>query len=237
MTRARILLSMLVVVLTVAACSQGPTPAQQATAKKAANEAAAQKKLDSFHKLLAMKRTDLAVAQGHIIDDNFPGTAAAASVAKALPALEAKVAKSTNARRLAGLWLYQVSPMAGGTQSTASIYNTRPEGVRVHLVLRRHTKWGTSAFLYDQPDKGFVCHKRCNVVMHFDGHRHVYKGYLPDGSEPAMFIKDYKGFIARLKKADKVTMEVTIKGRHVQTLVYETGGFDAAKWKPAKAGK
>lgn len=218
-----------------AGCSQpaGPTPAQQKAAQEAARTAAAQQKLDMFHKLMAMQRPQLAVPIGHEILDTYPHTPAAAEVAKVLPGIEAKAQAAAEARRLASLWIYQVSPMAGGTQSTAAINASKPSGSRVQLVLRRQTAWGTSAFLYDHsPGEHFVCRGQCNIVMHFDGARHVHRGYLPDGGEPAMFIKDYKGFTQRMAKAKTVDMDVIVKGEGQRTLVFETGGFDDAKWLP-----
>lgn len=233
MKRLHVCPALAVACLALAACSQqsAPTPQQRAAAQQAAQKAAAQKKLDMFHQLLAMQRPDLAIPIGQEILDKYPHTAAAAEVGEKLPAIKAKAQAEAEKNRLANLWLYQTGPMAGGTQSTATIDNSKPGDVHVRLILRRQTSWGTSAFLYDAPDKGFVCHKQCDLVMHFDGVRHVYTGYLPDGGEPAMFIKQYKSFIARLEKAKKVTMVATVKGKGRQTLVFETGGFVPGKWK------
>ncbi|HEX7339640.1 MAG TPA: hypothetical protein VF271_06860 [Rhodanobacteraceae bacterium] len=222
-----------VTVLALAGCSQSqqPTPAQKAATQKADIEAAAQAKLTMFNKLLGMQRGDLAIPIGEEVLAKYPHTKAAAQIAKVLPGLKTKVKAAAEKRRLAGLWLYQVSPMAGGKQSTAAIDPSKPAGSRVQLVLRRQSSWGTSAFLYDhKTGEHFACHKLCDIVMHFDGVQHVYKGYLPNGGEPAMFVKDYKSFIARLSKAKNVDMTVTIAGQGKVTLAFETGGFDAGKW-------
>lgn len=227
------------VLAAVAGCSQpsapAPTPAQKAAAQKAKVKAASQKKLDMFHKLLAMKRPELAIPIGQEILDKYPHTKAADEVAKKLPDIKKKAHAASEKRRLTDLWLYQVGPMAGGTQSTASISPSKPADSKVKLVLRHQTEWGTSIFLYDHSkgrDAGFVCHKLCDIVMHFDGDKHVYHGYLPEDGSPAMFIKEQKSFVKRMSKADKVSMTVTVKGQGKQTLVFETGGFNADKWKP-----
>ncbi|HEX7342090.1 MAG TPA: hypothetical protein VF269_07415 [Rhodanobacteraceae bacterium] len=226
---------MLVALGALAGCSQPSTPtlAQQAAARAAAANAAAQQRLTLFHKLLAMKRPQLAIPIGQEILDKYPRTSAATAVAKVLPGVKTRAAAMAEKTRLANLWSYQVSPMAGGTQSTAAIDPSKPAGSKVELVLRRHSAWGTSTYLYDHA-KGasFVCHGLCRIVMHFDGVEHVYRGYLPNGGEPAMFIKDYKGFVKRLAKAKVVDMDVAIKGSGKQTLVFETGGFVASKWLP-----
>lgn len=221
--------------LALAGCSQppAPTPAQKAAAQKAKTQAAVQKKLDLFDKLMAMDSPDLAIPIGEGIVKQYPDSQAAATLAKKLPEIKAKAHAASEKRRLAGLWLYQVSPMAGGTQSTATIKPSKPKQTQVRLTLRRQSDWGTSTFLYDNAkgkNAGFVCHKLCDIVMHFDGDKHVYEGYLPKGGEPAMFIKDHKGFLKRLATADKITMDVTVKGQGKQTFVFETGGFSPDKW-------
>jgi len=44
-------------------------------------------------------------------------------------------------------------------------------------------------------------------------------------------IRDDNAFIAQLRKAKKISMDVTlVDGEKKQTLVYEVGGFDLAKW-------
>lgn len=226
---------LIVAALAVAGCSQqpAPTPEQKAAAKKAETQAAVQKKLDLFHKLMAMHNPDLAIPIGEDIVKNYPDSEAAAQLSKKLPELKAKAHADAEKRRLAGLWLYQVGPMAGGTQSTATIEPSKPKQTQVRLTLRRQTDWGTSVFLYDNAkgkNAGFVCHKMCNIVMHFDGDKHVYEGYLPKGGEPAMFIKDYESFLKRLGNADKIKMIVAVKGQGKQTFVFETGGFDPDEW-------
>ena len=56
----------------------------------------------------------------------------------------------------------------------------------------------------------------------------------PPTGEPAIFIKDDPAFIAALQKAKRVTLDVVLKSRGKTTLVFETGGYDPAKW-PALA--
>jgi hypothetical protein len=47
-----------------------------------------------------------------------------------------------------------------------------------------------------------------------------------------MFIKDDKRFIAALQKAKVIEMDVTTKDHGKQTLKFEVGGYDAAKFLP-----
>lgn len=219
--------------LAAAACSpQQPeqTPQQVAAAKQAAQEAQAQQKLIMYRKLLEMKNYDLAASIGDEIVGKYAGTKAAAEVNQTLPKIKAEGAALAEKTRLGRLWIYQVGPQSGGTQSTASISNSTPVDVDVKLVLRRHSDWGDSAFLY-AGGKGFVCKGQCDVRVRFDNTRRTIKAYLPTGGEPALFIKDDTGFIAAMKKAKKISMDVELKGEGPRTLLYEVGGFDASKWK------
>lgn len=168
---------------------------------------------------------------GKDIVKRFPDSAAAKEVLQTLPAIEQRYTAASEKNRLAGLWLYQVAPMAGGTQSTATIENSQPaSGERVRLVLRRHTEWGQSVFLYGSKP-GFVCRGNCTIAGTADGKPVRIKAFAPSTGEPALMIRDDNGFIAMLRKAKKITLDVTlVDGEKKQSLVYEVGGFDPAKW-------
>lgn len=222
--------------LAMAGCSQQGTPAAaapSASAQAAANEAAAQKELKLYQQMLAEHSGELAAPVGQEIVQKYPGTSAAAEVQKTLPKIEGAAKAKAEHDRLANLWYYQTANM-DGLQHTASIYSSEPSGNnRVRLVLRRHVKWGQSVYLF-APDgsKGFVCKGSCNLVMHLEGKREVWKAYLPKTGEPAMFIKDDTRFIATLKKAKVIEMDVTTRNHGKETLKFEVGGYDPAKFLP-----
>lgn len=219
-------------VLGLSACSSqdqdssgSPAPAASAPTDAAAG------KLDTYRQLLRIHNDEMAVTMGHDILDRYPNSAAAKEVQQTLPAVEKRWKENSEKNRLAGLWLYQVSPMEGGTQSTATIYSSQPAGNdRVRLVLRRHTAWGQNAFLFGS-GHGFVCRGNCTIAATFDGKPHGIKAFAPSTGEPALMIRDDKDFIARLEKASKITMDVTlVDGEKKETLLFEVGGFDPAKW-------
>jgi hypothetical protein len=222
----------------LAACSpQGGAPAPSAEQQQAQTRAAdAARNLDTYRQLLRINNDEMAVSMGKDIVKRFPDSDAAREVQKTLPAIEKRYTEVSEKRRLAGLWLYQVSPMAGGTQSTAAIENSQPaSGDRVRLVLRRHTSWGQSVFLYGSKP-GFVCRGNCTISTRFDDKSVPVKAFAPSTGEPALMIRDDKAFIAQLRKAKKVSMDVTlVNGEKKQTLVYEVAGFEPSKW--AAVGK
>jgi hypothetical protein len=206
--------------------------AQQAQAADAAD------KLNTYHELLRIKNDEMAVSMGHDILDHYPNTPAAAEVNQSLPAIEQRYKENSEKNRLAALWLYQVSPMEGGTQSTATIDSSHPTGDgRVRLVLRRHTQWGQNAFLYGE-GHGFVCRGNCTIATTVDGKSVGIKAFAPTTGEPALMIRDDKAFIAMLQKAKKITINVTLDdGEKKEALVYEVGGFDPSKWAGVGKGK
>ena len=219
--------------LLLAACTPNapaPTPEQQ---KAAADAAHAARNLDTYRQLLRIHSDEMAVTMGKDIVQNFPGSAAAKEVQQTLPEIEKRYLETSETARLAGLWLYQVSPMAGGTQSTATIYSSEPSGNdRVRLVLRRHSIWGQAAFLYSS-GHGFVCHGSCALAATVDGKALRIKVSAPPTGEPALLMDNDKAFISMLQKAKKITLEVTLQdGEKKEKLVYEVGGFDPAKWLP-----
>ncbi|TAL75345.1 MAG: hypothetical protein EPN56_05265 [Rhodanobacter sp.] len=226
--------------LLLAACSQGGAPAPNPTQQAAqVQDAAAKRNLDTYRELLRIKNDEMAVTMGKDIVQRFPDSAAAKEVQQTLPEIEKRWQTVSTQRRLAALWQYQTAPMAGGTQSTASIYNSTPTDTRVRLVLRRHTSWGQSAFLFSDAH-GFVCHANCTIKAKFDDTAREIKAYAPSTGEPALMIRDDKGFIAQLAKAQKITLNVTMQdGEKKVALVYEVGGFVPDQWQalPKKGGR
>ncbi|WP_267224750.1 hypothetical protein [Dyella silvae] len=219
--------------LLLAGCSQSGDQAQTPQQAQAPADASADK-LNTYRQLLRIGNDEMAVAMGKEIVSRYPNSDAAKEVQQSLPAIEKRYTENSEKNRLAGLWLYQVSPMEGGTQSTATIYTSQPSGdARVRLVLRRHTEWGQNAFLFNGGPHGFVCKGVCSIKATFDGKPGTISAFAPTTGEPALLFKDDKGFIAQLEKAKKITMDVTLQdGEKKQTLVFETGGFDASKWQP-----
>lgn len=226
--------------LVLAGCSQkGGTPVPTAAQQQAQSHAAAAvRTLATYRQLLLIQNDEMAVALGKDIIKRFPDSDAAREVQKTLPEIEKRYTRVSEENRLTGLWLYQQSPMAGGTQSTATIYSSQPSGEdKVRLVLRRHTSWGQSAFLYGNVP-GFVCRGNCTIATTVDGKSVQIKAFAPPTGEPALMIRDDKGFIKLLHNAKKISMDVTlVKGEKKQTLVYEVGGFDADQWAPLKKKK
>ena len=228
-----------VALLPMAGCSsQSDQPAATATTSQQSKDAEAAGKLDTYRQLQRIHNDQMVVEMGHDILDRYPGTPAAKEVQQSLPAIEQRYTVDSEKNRLAALWLYQVSPMEGGTQSTATIASSQPAGDdQVKLILRRHTQWGQNAFLYGS-GHGFVCHANCTIATTVDGKSVGIKAFAPTTGEPALMIRDDKAFIAMLQKAKKISMTVApVDGDKKETLVYEVAGFDPAKWVSVGKGK
>ena len=221
----------LCIAFTLAGCSQQGSAPTQAQAKAQADAAAANANLETYRQLLRIPNDEMAVTMGKEIVSRFPDSAAAKEVQQTLPEIEQRYKENSEKTRLAALWWYQVAPMAGGKQSTATIRNSHPGSAEpVKLVLRRHTAWGQSVFLYGS-GHGFVCRRTCTLALTVDGKSMHIKAFAPPTGEPALMFSDDKGFIAMLRKAREISIDVTlVDGNKKQTLVYEVGGFDPAKW-------
>jgi len=225
------------VILSLAACSKTPeSPSDPAAApsRTAApvTDAQSSKSLDLYRTLLKDKAWDTASPVGQEIVMKYPGTAAAAEVQKTLPDTIAQAASSATQRRLQRLWSYQSSTESGGAQNTASIYSSDSAGGdRVRLILRRHSAWGQSAYLFGS-GKGFECKATCILASRFDDQSQKIKAYLPPTGEPALFISDDKALIAKLRGTARLSIDVTEKGKAPRTLAFEVGGFDPDKFPP-----
>ena len=182
---------------------------------------------------------DIAVNLGDEIVKTYPNTAAAAQVQKTLGELRDKATRDSESKRLSRLWAYNAVPEAGGTQYSAAIASKEslPGNARIRLVLRQHPKWGQSVYLL-LDNAIFDCSKGCATLpVAFDeAPSQRMKATIPPTGEPALFIDDDKNFIARMEKAKKVSIDVTIKNLGSRTEVFEVGGYDPSKMpnKPKK---
>ena len=222
--------------LVLVACSKSEAPVPAAASASApALEAQGQKELELYRKLQLEKSYELAAPIGKEIVAKYPQSAAAKEVQITLADASAKADAITTQRRLERLWSYQSGKESGGEQNTASIYSKDAiVADRVRLVLRRHSAWGQSAYLFGN-GKGFECGSGCSLAIRFDDQAPKrMKAYLPETGEPAIFISDDKAFIERLDAAQVISIEVTEKGRGARTLVFEVGGFDATKFPAVK---
>jgi hypothetical protein len=223
----------------VGACSNNNAPTTPQTPATGAAPAAvapsngqAAKSVEMYRQLLQSKAYELAGPIGQEIVGKFPGTPEAKEVQETLADTVAKGNAIASRRRLERLWIYQTGKESGGDQTTASIYSSQPANDdRVRLILRRHSAWGQSVYLFGS-GKGFECSKpSCTLATRFDdGEPQRIKAHLPETGEPAIFISDDRGFIAKLGKVGKIAIDVTMKGKGAQTLVFEVGGYDPDKF-------
>ncbi len=231
----------LLTALLLAGCSGGtppPSPEQTAAAAKAASETKAGNALKLYEQMRASASWDLATSLGDELLQKYPGTAAATQVRSTLAEVRAKATEQLETRRLTRLWAYNAVPESGGTQYTAAIASKQPlkntdaksKTKRIRLVLRQHPKWGQSVYLL-LDDARFDCRKGCATLpVHFDdAPAQRMKATIPPTGEPALFIDDDKGFIARIQKVKNVAIDVTIKDDGEQTVVFEVGAFDPTK--------
>lgn len=227
-------------VLLLAACSPAPQD-QSANAQQSAQDQRAQDDLKLYQGLIAKGSFELAAPIGEGVLQRAPDSAAAAEIRETLPEAQAKAKEINNQRRLANLWLYQANEQSGGQQTTATLYPSRPASAhnRIRLVLRRHTDWGQSVYLYDTGNEGFICKGTCNVALKIDGEpATALEASLPDTSDPAMFIDSDKRLLQLLETAKTLELTANIKGIGSENLYFEVGGFDPERWpEPEKPGK
>jgi hypothetical protein len=221
--------------LILGACSNGnaPPPPDPAAVAKAAAEARAGREGALYDQMRQSGSWDIATSLGNEILAKYPGTPTAARVQQTIAETRAKSAAIADSHRLARLWTYTATAEDGGTQYAAAIATKEPlklPNARLRLVLRQHPKWGQSVYLL-LDNATFDCKGGCATLpVSFDGTRaQRMQATIPPTGEPALFIDDDKGFIARLEKAKSVAVGVNVKGAGAFDAEFEVGGFDAAK--------
>ena len=239
MTSRHIVTATIIFALLTACSSSAPPPAQPAKpAAPANNDAAAAKELALYDQMRASQSWDLALSLGEEITNKYATSPAATRVKQTLDDVRAKANGQREARRMAKLWAYAAVAEAGGMQYTAAVESKEPlrsaanakDAERIRLVLRQHPKWGQSTYLLLDNAK-FDCSKGCATlpVRFDDAPAQRMKATIPPTGEPALFIDDDKGFIAKMLKAKVVAIDASIKGEGARTFVFEVGGYDASK--------
>jgi len=239
MTSRHIVTATIIFALLSACSSSAPPPAQPAKPAAPANsDAAAAKELALYDQMRAIQSWDLALSLGEEITNKYAASPAATQVKQTLDDVRAKATGQREARRMAKLWAYAAVAEAGGTQYTAAVESKEPlrsaanakDAERIRLVLRQHPKWGQSVYLLLDNAK-FDCSKGCVTlpVRFDDAPAQRMKATIPPTGEPALFIDDDKGFIAKMLKAKVVAIDASIKGEGAKTFAFEVGGYDASK--------
>lgn len=233
--RTRIMLAELVLAGALLGGCSSPPPPQGVAAPV---QTQADKELALYRSLQQQKAWELAAPIGNEIMARFPGTAAAKEVSGTLADTSAKAAAIVARRRMQRLWSYDVGSESGGAQSTASLYsNDTAAADRVRLILRRHSQWGQSVYLFGS-GKGFQCRGTCALPVHFDDKpAERIRAYRPPTGEPALFISDDAAFIGKLRSAQQIRIDVDETGKGPRTLVFDVGGFDPARFAPLPHGK
>jgi hypothetical protein len=228
------------ITLFVGSCSGNNPPAPSAdavAAAKSAIEAKANNELKLYEQMRASGSWDLATPLGDELLKQYPGTAAAAQAQKTIGEVHAKAAGQIETRRLARLWAYNAVSEGRGTQYTAALVSKQSlkgadakKAARIRLILRQHPQWGQSVYLL-LDNATFDCHKGCaSLPVRFDDAKiEQMKATIPPTGEPALFIDDDKGFIAKIQKTKTVSIDVSIKGAGDETVAFEVGGFDPAR--------
>lgn len=220
----------------LAACSPSPQSAQS-SAQPSVN-ARAQQNLELYLKLRKGGKYELAAPIGAGVVKRAPGSKAAATIGQTLAETQAKADAINKKRRLKRAWIYQSGEQSGGWQNTASLYPTLPVDLhrRIRLILRKHTDWGTSLYLYDGNDQGFVCQGNCQLPLKVDGKTvEPLEAAQPPTGEPALFLHDEQRLLKLLASAETLAITVDLKGSGKQELYFEVSGFDPKQWPQPEA--
>lgn len=238
MSRSRSMFAvMIAVALMASACSKQSAP-PAAPAAPVVNKQLLQE-YAMYQQLVEADSLALAGEIGDGIVQRFPDSEQAAQVRKTLEEVKAKGHTASEEKRMSRLWIYQNGvPQSGGMQNTASIYsNEGGANGRVRLILRRHSDWGLSVYIFGN-GKGFNCKGVCKLPATLDGEATTIAAYLPETGEPAIFIKDEKSFIAKMQKTKRIGVELQSRDNGKQTMTFDVGGYDASKFEElGKAGK
>ena len=221
---------LLMSVLVLAAC-------QPAEVDPAFDEAKGAELLQAYEAARADGDWEIAEARGDELRRRHGETEAAKTMRASLDEVRAQAEAMREQRRLAALWEYQAIPAAGGTQHTAAIYSrveSDPEAEEgtpaaipdARLILRRHPDWGDSVYLV-LTQKALDCGPPCRLQIRFDeGEPLSFAGDPADtGTGPALFIEERDRFLAAMRTAKRVRIQLPRSGHLVPVFEFEVAGF------------
>lgn len=185
---------------------------------------------------------EIAEARADELRQRHGETRAAETARASLEEVRAQAQAMREARRLKQLWDYQRITVPGGVQHTAAIYSFVPMDPdaepgevpaavpHAQLILRRHPKWGESAYLVLN-QRELACPPPCALQIRFDQEPpRRFAGEPADtGTGPAIFIKDRDAFLEAMRQADRVRIALPRSGHLAPVLEFEVGGFAAAR--------
>ncbi|MBS0457645.1 MAG: hypothetical protein JSS44_09985 [Proteobacteria bacterium] len=238
MARTACLMAPLVALL-LAGCgpSQKQLAEQQADVQQQAKDAAANAQARNYVQARDAGQYELAQNYAKQLLHDAPDSVAAREVKTTLDDTNVKADEARDKRRLAALWTYNTELLDGGGDNnvvySASIYatpdpNFNGDQVPVRLVLRRHPKWGRSAYLV--LDHGqFDCPPGCKLSVQFDDKPpQMMASTKSDQNKQAMFIDDEATVREALDKIRAITVQTSVDGQP-RTLTFDVGGFDRAQ--------
>ena len=227
------------VVLLLAGCgpSANEVAAERAASEKLEREAAANATASHYVQARDAGQYELAQDYANQLLREAPDTVAAREVQATLADTNIKADEMRDKRKLSQLWTYNTELLEGGGDNviySAAINASKDpndinnDQVGVKLVLRRHPKWGRSAYLV--LDHGqFDCPPGCKVSVQFDDQTpQMMASSKSDQNKQAMFIDDEAAIRTILDTIRVITIKTSVDGRP-RSLSFEVGGFDRAQ--------
>ena len=224
--------------LLLAACTGGGGEGEDTTLS-AADAGKAASMLHDYEAARTAGNPEAAEAAADALRERFPDSAEAGKLDSTLEAVRKDAEAVRELRRLRGLWDYQANAVGKGTQRSASIFSRtvdlgedQPAPIPdAQLVLRDHPEWGRSAYLLLAQSK-FNCGRPCTLQLAFDaGEAESWRGKQADsGKGPALFIEDEARFIAALRSAKQLRVQLPKGSGSIGSLVFEVGGFSPERY-------
>lgn len=146
-------------------------------------------------------------------------------------------------RQLARKWTYQVTTddMTGGTTRTARIRSDNTVNFdfpyqgpqRGTLMLRTHPTYGRDV-IFRIREGQILCntYSRCRVRVRFDdGSPRTWPASPPsDQSTEVIFLRNYPGFVQRLRRAELVRIQPEVFQEGNPTFEFRVGGYDHSRY-------
>lgn len=224
--RVRLQFALLAAVLLSSGCEPAPT------APTPLEQAALDRAMRRLQAAQAAALPEAAEPYARDIIERFPASAEAAALRAQWPALQAAAQDARHQRQRAERWHYNAAEHPRGLELLAELEGDAADGAPpLRLVLRRHPRWGQSAYLLIDRNADFDCGHRCTLPMAFDeaSATPVAVTRALDNVPPALFLRDHQAFYAALEAADVLQVEVPLRSGERVAYRFDVGGYQPAR--------
>jgi hypothetical protein len=161
----------------------------------------------------------------------FPSSEESATLRAQWLSLQQEAAARRAEKQRAALWRYNAAEHPRGLELLAELTADAQDATpTLRVALRRHPRWGESAYLLIGDGADFACALFCTLHLVFDGESRPFavKRAL-DNVPPALFMRDHAAFYAAIETSQELRLDLPLASGRRAAYRFDVGGYQPAQ--------